>query len=68
MKEISKHIEQIALKLSQGEDFQDIVKDIKVSEREKYLLNGRSLKILLLVLIQFSNLLKIGTLFSEEEE
>lgn len=68
MKNISKTIEAISMKLSQAEDPQQIIKDMKITDREKYLINGRALKILMFLLVQFYNILKMGELFQEEDK
>jgi len=68
MKDISKKIEEISMKLSQAEDPQKIIKDMKITDREKYIINGRALKILMFLLVQFYNILKMGELFQEEEK
>lgn len=68
MKDISSKIEEISMKLSQAEDPQKIIKDMKITEREKYLINGRALKILMFLLVQFYNVMKMGELFEEDKE
>ena len=68
MKDISSKIEEISMKLSQAEDPQKIIKDMKITEREKYLISGRALKILMFLLLQFYNVMKMGEIFKEEEQ
>jgi len=68
MKDISSKIEEISMKLSQAEDPQKIIKDMKITEREKYLISGRALKILMFLLLQFHNVMRMGEIFKEEEQ
>ena len=68
MKDISSKIEEISMKLSQAEDPQKIIKDMKITEREKYLISGRALKILMFLLLQFYNVMRMGEIFKEEEQ
>lgn len=67
MKNISKQIEQIAMKISIGEDPKKLIKDIKVSEREKYVLSGRATKVLLLMVMELYNVISMSSVFPEED-
>lgn len=69
MKDISNKILEICMKISQGESPKNIIKSIKISEREKYQLNSKALEVLLLILFQFYNLVSmLETLGIEENE
>lgn len=67
MKNISNQIEEIAMKISIGEDPKKLIKDIKVSEREKYVLSGRATKVLLLMVMQLYNVISMSNVFPEED-
>lgn len=66
MKKISNQIEKLVYLMSEDRDPKPVIRNLNIKEREQYVINGKSLKLLLMMLVQFHNVLSMGSLFGEE--
>jgi len=65
---VSRQLEQVILKISEGKDPKEAIKQLKIQERNKYIVNGKIMRLLVLMLMQFYNLVSMSQIFPEEEE